>query len=754
MKLFILLVFCALFVRVLGNPNRPVYPVYAQIDKANQAKTLTTADFKYLSSTYKMLYSSFDKATTDSVHKYNPELKVIKYINTAEYTNTRDSWDNRQAFRFIEEENHRKELIYYTLGQLSKDVESSSTTISIADGPTPFNNCSTLSKSTTTDVYSTSCQTMVYWIRVGNELIRVNDFSKLGNEWILSVTRGFENTSPKPYQVGEKAFSPAFRSSGYPGLANAVPNYYADPATSLRTIRTIIEWEKAVNESYYDGLWMDVFGATAGVSPVKANGSILNTLQMWDFVTKGNYSDNLLLGQYNYRNLAQVIDTLSDKYGKTPLLFANNISIWNYDGNQVFFQAYNGKKMITMFCQEGASFNGNDLSNSIWRLDRTKPVNIGSEFQINDPAKWLQVFENTRDAAYKGNCIGPIIENAGWISRMWEALNEPQRKQAEMYHYCSYLLAVDPQKSVWLGTIALRATYETVNDLIGNRRPFVNPALRWPIGLPLDTPQKNFDNLNVNSNPLVFARRFENGLVLVCSGVGSPVSVDLAQFGTTYFDPLTGNQVDHIQIQSNSGIILLKNIIKPELIKPTVEGNKVINDNKIWLEFNSPMDENTLGVGITVTEKSGGKRIEGFWINQDANRYLFVPDEKLNLGENYIVFVSNDINSSEGYSPVSPASIEFAYDLNSVNDLINQNHKVKIYPNPAHDNLTLDLNGFDFMGAEIEIRNCLGSKVYSDRFGNEKQKSIDLTNYPSGIYIIFLKLDNKLEYREKLILDR
>lgn len=736
-------------------PQFAVYPVYAQIDKGNQAKNLTTADYKYLSSTYKMLYNSFDKAATDSLHKYNPELMVIKYINTAEYTSNRDSWDNRQTFRFIEEDKHRKEVLYYTLGLLTKDIESTSTTIYIADGLAPFNNCSTLTKSTTTDIYSTSCQQIVYWVRVGNELMRVTDFSKSGNEWVLSVTRGFENTTPQSYQTGEKAFSPAYRSSGYPGLLNAVPAYFADPATTLRTVRTVIEWEKAVNESFYDGLWMDVFGATAGVSPVKANGTVLNTSQMWDFVSMGNYSDNSLLGNYNYTNLSRVIDSIGVKYGKTPLLFANNINIWNYNGNQVFFQPYGGKRMISMFCQEGASFNGDDLSNSNWRLDRTKPVNIGKEFLINDPSKWLQMFENTRDAAYKGNCIGPIIENAGWISRMWEALDSVQRKQAEMYHYCSYLLAVDPQKTVWLGTVALQATYKSSSDITGYRRPFVNPALRWPIGLPLDTPQKDFVNLKVNEAPLVFARRFENGLVFVCSGFGNPVTINLAPFGTGYFDPTTGNQIDHLHIESNTGIILLKEFHRVELSLP-VPSNvyNIINDGKIWLEFNTPMDENTLGVGIIVTETGTGNRVEGIWINETGNRYDFIPDKLLPMGFNYRVFISKDINSSEGYSPVSTSTISFDYNTNSISDINKMKDKIAIFPNPASDIITINFKDINYKEIKIEVQNILGQRMFSKIVKSVVQEKIDLSLFKSGTYIFSLIVDNSVVYSEKIILQR
>lgn len=63
----------------------------------------------------------------------------------------------------------------------------------------------------------------------------------------------------------------------------------------------------------------------------------------------------------------------------------------------------------------------------------------------------------------------------------------------------------------------------------------------------------------------------------------------------------------------------------------------------------------------------------------------------------------------------------------------------RIYPNPAHDNLTIELNT-EFHGkSQMMILNTNGAIVH-ERILSENQSTIDLSSFTSGVY--FVKITN------------
>ncbi len=255
----------------------------------------------------------------------------------------------------------------------------------------------------------------VCWIRIGNELMRINKITDFSDHRDLNVVRGFGKSITAIHSNGDSIFHPVYRSTGYPNKSNELC-YFADPASALRRDRTIDEYLDMKTEGQYNGIWMDVFGATIGVGPVTANGGKLTNGEIFDFISRNTYTDNSLMGKYNYLNLCQAYDSIEIKTGNKPKLYANNINTGNYSGNQIFFQPYKGQKLIQMFCQESAStVLDSDPPFLEWNSDHTIKPQIGYHFEFQDIySKWLGTFNNTRDAASKNNCIGPIVFQAGW----------------------------------------------------------------------------------------------------------------------------------------------------------------------------------------------------------------------------------------------------------------------------------------------------------------------------------------------------
>jgi len=78
----------------------------------------------------------------------------------------------------------------------------------------------------------------------------------------------------------------------------------------------------------------------------------------------------------------------------------------------------------------------------------------------------------------------------------------------------------------------------------------------------------------------------------------------------------------------------------------------------------------------------------------------------------------------------------------ATNDLNNEAQKINLYPNPALDELTIEIDGKDFFNVDITLLNTLGEVVYF--IPNEsiiQKKSIDISALTPGIYFVELNID-------------
>ncbi len=74
---------------------------------------------------------------------------------------------------------------------------------------------------------------------------------------------------------------------------------------------------------------------------------------------------------------------------------------------------------------------------------------------------------------------------------------------------------------------------------------------------------------------------------------------------------------------------------------------------------------------------------------------------------------------------------------------------VGIYPNPASDIVTVDMEGYESKNVEIIIQNEAGKKVYSyklqNSFGNSKV-NVDLSKYDKGMYYFTVRFDKSAQH--------
>ena len=84
-----------------------------------------------------------------------------------------------------------------------------------------------------------------------------------------------------------------------------------------------------------------------------------------------------------------------------------------------------------------------------------------------------------------------------------------------------------------------------------------------------------------------------------------------------------------------------------------------------------------------------------------------------------------------------------------INKLPSNESSINIFPNPAKDNFTININ-VEIKNAQVEIYNLLSEKVYSATLNN-KQEIINTKQFSSGIYIVKVRDGEKLFTRKLVV---
>ncbi len=80
---------------------------------------------------------------------------------------------------------------------------------------------------------------------------------------------------------------------------------------------------------------------------------------------------------------------------------------------------------------------------------------------------------------------------------------------------------------------------------------------------------------------------------------------------------------------------------------------------------------------------------------------------------------------------------------------------VSFYPNPANNELLLDLQGFSTQKTTVTIYNQLATAVWESRIStNQSKQLIDLTAINNGLYMVVIEVDGQLPIAKKLLIQK
>ena len=108
-------------------------------------------------------------------------------------------------------------------------------------------------------------------------------------------------------------------------------------------------------------------------------------------------------------------------------------------------------------------------------------------------------------------------------------------------------------------------------------------------------------------------------------------------------------------------------------------------------------------------------------------------------------------NSSNVYVNIGYSKIDFVIDITStigITEFLNKTLNASFFPNPFNNSLTIKTGTSDFK--KLIITNTLGQTVYTSEF-YQNDLAIDLFQLQAGTYVATLYLNDKFNFRTKLI---
>jgi len=179
----------------------------------------------------------------------------------------------------------------------------------------------------------------------------------------------------------------------------------------------------------------------------------------------------------------------------------------------------------------------------------------------------------------------------------------------------------------------------------------------------------------------------------------------------------------------------------------------VISDTVTLTVLESPnvgLEENTYITTDNVTILGATAGYDSYlWNTGETSTFIVVEGSILGVGV-YIYWVSVTDNGNScvtiDTSIVTVASGLFIEDNNVFN--------FKVYPNPANDIVNITYFGIDNSQLKFEIIDITGKVIYNNKFeivSNKLNKTINLSDFPKGVYIIKATVSDK-EMIDKLII--
>jgi len=97
--------------------------------------------------------------------------------------------------------------------------------------------------------------------------------------------------------------------------------------------------------------------------------------------------------------------------------------------------------------------------------------------------------------------------------------------------------------------------------------------------------------------------------------------------------------------------------------------------------------------------------------------------------------------------PNMQAAMQSIYNDFLSSDLFTADEKIRVYPNPAENQLNFATGNLLSKNATLEIFNAIGQLVYKSKI--ENNQSVDVSGFSQGIYMVKIS-DNSFTFNQKI----
>ncbi len=454
---------------------------------------------------------------------FNPEIILTNYRN--------GSYTNQNAEQEAGETEKRCPLaiaVYNTSTTLSRAIAPADETLVLTAPPSapekvpgekdlatyPFKT------SKTTQDYTVNKKEYVAWLRIADEIMRIDKAERVDGQIQLTVKRGIWGTVAAAHDANSIAFAPVYCGSRRPNgdeyYLSGLPDGDS-PQPGLRYVMDVKKpefWDLLADKSKecidegYDGPWFDC-NVSEWINHSNAYG--VRIPAPWDLEM------NRELDHETYRKYQQQkLDNMFSRFPKNGF-YVNWIFprfYWNNGSDRKLFTNEEGHHPISggaieMYCNEG---------HMEWL-----PL-MRMEFDMRD--------NNFRHIA--------------WAKRN-DTLGEHNMPESFVYFaYGTFLLVHEADKPMYWGAKWAAA---------GDAKEFDPPSLvYWDLGQPEET-FKTIEEAEWKENPGIYARHFSKGLVLVNPDFKKAQTVSLP---TDLYNVRTSQFTNKAEVEPRTALILLK----------------------------------------------------------------------------------------------------------------------------------------------------------------------------------------------------
>ncbi len=524
-------------------PGKPEYPLYSPF--FGSSHRFTEADITAVARVFDFVYGQpLSKEEMEAGRRINPQVQFIRYVGA--WTMPAD----------LAERSLRRQILYYPAAALGEDLDLAAAEFHLVE--IPERKQVSLKPSNIAGPYSKSMTEYVTWIRIGDELMRVETFDAVARR--VRVTRNFDGEKAQTHLKGDRVFSPAY------GVAPLTPNewersktltYHHDPTFPARWSR-IYDILAEFVAGGGDGVWIDIL-MDRSLDETDVDGKYMRPPgpglgPTWNYTTGRLYRRDEFR-QKNEAGVRSIQERFREKFGRYPVIYANNMMAEHFEEGQGGGRFYllstpQKPRPLDGMCIEDF-MGGYDFPEwDLWTKTRTPSIPKKACYPCNAIYKnWAENLKTVMKAAQAGMPAAPLIINAGMKTAIFEAMDRKARHEWELWAYASYLLGVEKKNGVCPTKLGVPMFYRE-----GEKRYVaIDPMYYWRLGEPAETVKAEDLARYRLPGTEAYRRRFTKGVVLVNpSALAQEVRLE-----DPLTDPESGAKTTSVTLAPQSGKILL-----------------------------------------------------------------------------------------------------------------------------------------------------------------------------------------------------